>query len=443
MTMPRLPRRPALAALLLAGLPLACARQQEAAEKVPPAPVQAVGPLGHFFEQWTNLNGTTQPLPQHAARISATIEGQVLRVLADADGKPLLGPDGKPLAEGGQVSAGQLVVQLNDKLARANYEKSRASQKDLDEQVQQADTTVQLAQAELTRLQGLMTSRPITGGEFPLVSAVDVEKARKALDIAQSQQRGAVARREAAAKDLAAQEVQLNLYALKAPITGRLGLLQVGPGQTLSVGTSVADVIDLDDIDVLCHVPPADAGLMAVADTSKREKDRLGLARLVVEDRTGKLVPVVGLTGNVVFVGESADPASGNFPVKLRFPNKDHRLRANAVVRAQVQTQPRIWRISVKDTALLEDEQPPVVVVVEELKDSTNDEGKPIQLGKAHRLQAEVGVRDRENGEAEILSLTDPVKKQKVLVKNALFVVKGAHGLRDGDDVVLQTEAED
>jgi hypothetical protein len=35
------------------------------------------------------------------------------------------------------------------------------------------------------------------------------------------------------------------------------------------------------------------------------------------------------------------------------------------------------------------------------------------------------------------------VKKQKVLVKNALFVVKGAHGLRDGDDVVLRTEEED
>ena len=40
-------------------------------------------------------------------------------------------------------------------------------------------------------------------------------------------------------------------------IAGRLGLIRVVPGQTLSPGTVVAEVIDLSEVDVLCFVPPS------------------------------------------------------------------------------------------------------------------------------------------------------------------------------------------
>ena len=40
----------------------------------------------------------------------------------------------------------------------------------------------------------------------------------------------------------------MKFYTLRAPIAGRLGVLQVAPGQTVPVGTTIADVIDLDEI---------------------------------------------------------------------------------------------------------------------------------------------------------------------------------------------------
>jgi RND family efflux transporter MFP subunit len=407
---------------LLVVMPLACGQQPEA-EKTPPAPVQAVNATAYSFGQWTDLSGTTLPLPQHAARISAAVEGKVQSILT--------GADGKPIHEGQLVNAGDVVVQFDDRVARANRDKLAASQKDLEEQTKQAGYTVQLAQKELTRLQGLLSRGTASPSDtFPLVSPVDVEKADLALKTAESQKLASAARQEASAKELKALEEQLALYALRAPIAGRLGMVQVVPGQALTVGTAVADVIDLDQIDVLCYVPPHLAGLIALGQR----------ARLVVAKGEGKGgVPPLG---QVAFVADMAQPESGNLPAKVRFANSKLGLRANAVARVQVETEPEKPRLAIPDSALMDDQEPPAVIVVEQLKEQTNDEGKTVQVGKARRLQATIGVRNREWQKVEILALKDPDKKEKVSVQDALFVTKGGQGLRDGDDVVIQQEEE-
>ena len=46
-----------------------------------------------------------------------------------------------------------------------------------------------------------------------------------------------------------------NVIQALRPIAGRLGMMQVVQGQTLAVGSAVADVVDLETIDVLCFVP--------------------------------------------------------------------------------------------------------------------------------------------------------------------------------------------
>src|SRR5262249_45742554 len=145
-----------------------------------------------------------------------------------------------------------------------------------------------------------------TNGKMPLVSAIELQKARIALEDAQSR--------------LKALDEQMKLYTLTSPLAGRLGLVQVVPGQTLAIGTPVVDVVDLSAIDALCYVPPHLASRLALEQAAK-----------VVSSQAA---------GQVVFIAVQAQPDTGNFAVKVRFPNADLKLRANGVVRVRVLTSP-------------------------------------------------------------------------------------------------------
>src|SRR5262249_24438720 len=153
---------------------------------------------------------------------------------------------------------------------------------------------------------------------------------------------------------------QLDLYTLRVPIAGRLGIVQVVPGQTLAIGTVVAEVVDLAEIDVLAYVPPATAARLATDQSA-----RLASAR----DAPAPLA------GKVVFIAVQAQPETGNFAVKVRFPNKDLKMRANSVARVQVQTRPEEQRWMVPESALQEDQDPPAIVVVQDVK-TEKHEGK-------------------------------------------------------------------
>jgi RND family efflux transporter MFP subunit len=398
-----------------------CARVAAPEEEEHPAPVEAVAPRALSLGGWTEVLGTTQPLPQHAARITAAVEGRVQTLLQDAKGKPL--------AEGQPVQAGDVIVQLDATVARANRDKVEAGQRDLDEQKKQADLAVQLADIEVKRLEELARTTSI-GGPGTLVSRIELDKARLAQKDAESKQRAAAGRLDTAVKELKALDEQLALYTLRAPIAGRLGMMQVVQGQTLAVGSPVADVVDLETIDVLCFVPPRSAALLALDQP----------ARLAPEKEAGEETSAP--TGKVVFLAVQAQSDTGNLPVKVRFPNKDSRLRTNTLVRLQVQTSPEKERITVPDTALMEDQDPPTVLIVEHVEVKKNKEGKDEKLGKARRLQAKVGVRDRRWHVVEILGLEDPEKKEAVPLQDALIIVKGGQGLRDDDTVKLEEEEE-
>src|SRR5208282_2474644 len=56
--------------------------------------------------------------------------------------------------------------------------------------------------------------------------------------------------------ELKAVDVYRSQFAIRTPIAGQLGMIQVTPGQTITAGTTVTDVFNLDEINVLCYVPP-------------------------------------------------------------------------------------------------------------------------------------------------------------------------------------------
>src|SRR5580700_3126368 len=86
--------------LLLAFSNLGCkSPAAPAEEKVPPAPIkwEEIRQLV-VLEEWTELVGTTQPLPNHAARVTSTVGGRVVAVLPNRGGKPIV--EGQTVEEG-------------------------------------------------------------------------------------------------------------------------------------------------------------------------------------------------------------------------------------------------------------------------------------------------------------------------------------------------------
>ncbi len=435
MTLPHLRSRPvlALAILLLAWLPFGCNRAAPPPEeKPPPATVKWEGALQSALEEWTELVGTTMPLPDHIARVTAPVEGRVLTVLT--------GAGSKPVAEGQRVDKGTVLVQLDDIILKANLAKLVATQEVLQEEQKQAELAIDLANIDVERLRKLkeeQDKRRQSGDKIQLVSPVDLDRADIALKDAQSKLKASKGRQAAGVKDVEALTEQLRLYTLVAPISGRVGRIQVVAGQTLAVGTQVAEIIDLDDqIDVLCFVPPSMVRRLQVGQQARSgavEKDPNAPAEVEAE-------------GQIEYIAEQAEPETGNFAVKVRFSNKGTHLRSNHVLRIRILTKPGKECLSLPEAAVMEDEVPPTVVIVENVKTGKNAEGKEEITGVARRLQVELGVRDRTLHQVEILRLIDPekdpAKKWQGDIKEAVFVVEGGAGLQTGDSVKLDVEGE-
>lgn len=418
------PRHALPAALLLfAGLllfgPIGC---QKAAppegEEEPKASVKAVAAERASLDEYMELLGTTQSLPQHAARVAAPVEGHVLWALSDGKGTAVV--------EGQHVEKGQVIVQLDDRIVRANRAKSQGLLDDLKAQIKQADIAVQLAQLERDRLEKLL---PGGTGAIPLVSKVELEKASLVYKDAEAKRNAVLAKEKSLRAELEAMDVQIEFHKLRTPIAGQLGTVQAVPGQTLAIGATVAEVIDLDKIDVLCFVPAR-----AVA---RLRLDQVALFRDVEESMSD----AEKVEGHIVFISDQAQAETGTVAVKARFPNRARRLRANTLVRLQVQTRHKDDCLSIPEEALLEDQEKTAVLVVETKKEK-NEKGEEEEKQVVHRFQVELGVRDRAKRKVEILGLIDAKEKKLPVEKDMLFVKEGGHGLEDDDEVTLKKEEE-
>jgi RND family efflux transporter MFP subunit len=395
-----------------------------AEEKVPPAPVKWEGARQLFLEEWTELVGTTQALPDHAARVTAPVEGRVSSVLTSADGKRL--------TEGQSVRQGDVLVQLDATTLHANRAKSEAAKKVLLAEKEATDLAVKQAELEYKRLNDL--KRRQEQDRSILMSPIELEKASMALAAAQAHARADERKLEGADKELAALDQLIGLYTLTAPRAGRLGRLQVVVGQTLSVGAAVADIVDIEnEIDVLCFVAATDARKLRVGQP----------ARVGTVEKSGAVATGAGPEGKVEFIADQAEAETGLLAVKVRFPNRDLKLRANAVTRVRILTQPGRACWSLPESALTEDQDPPSVVVVEDIAIKTNADGKEEQSGKARRLRAVVGVRDRTLKQVEVVRLEDPDKKWHGDLEHVLIVVEKGQGLQTGDAVRLEQEEDE
>jgi multidrug efflux pump subunit AcrA (membrane-fusion protein) len=394
-------------------------------EKPPPHVVEWKGVTTVILREWTELLGTVQPLPQNLVRVSAPVEGVVVTVLPG------------DLTEGQQVKEGTVLVQLYSKIAQANSEKAKALKEAAEQDEKQARTAITLAEKKWAAIK-----------DVPNVPELQKEEARLGVEDANSKLIAAVKRLQAADNDAKAAADQMKLYSLTTPITGRLDRILVARGQTIPVGTVVAEVADVEkEVDVLCFVSRNVAQRLATAQTAP-----LGEARLGGITETPAEKQRTGPKGKIALISDRADPDTGNFAVKVRFPNDgspEDKLRPNTSLRLRVLTDASNARsspepvLSIPESALLEDTDPPSVIIVEDVEVIKDDEGKKKETrGKARRLQATIGLRDRIGGMVEIKDLKDPENKWKGDLKDVLFVTNKNQGLQTGDILKLDEEEE-
>jgi RND family efflux transporter MFP subunit len=396
---------------------MGCGAAAKEEEAKPPALVDVEkASTDQTLREWTELIGSTQPLPDKIARVTTAVEAQVLWVLSDNNGQGV--------KEGQWVKKGDPIARLDDRVFLANLARGKAGLDKLRNQQEQADVAVEKADVEVKRLEKLKSDK-VT------VADADIAKARLDLKDARLKAKSVGEDLKVAQADLRALETQHAFYTLTAPIDGYLGRIEVARGQTLPIGTRVAEVLDLKkEIDVLCFVPPANIG-----------KIQVGRPAVFVRDAPGDTTLP---TGTVVFKDDQAQPDTGNSAVKIRFPNGDLKLTANAVVRVRVLTRVKEHCDTIPEDAVLEDQDPPGVVVVRETKEEDEKEATP----KAFRLPVKLGIRDRHNKRIEILELDPEHSKDKTPeqrrkdVQAALYVVQGGHGLEDKDKVKVKEAKE-
>jgi RND family efflux transporter MFP subunit len=221
---------------------------------------------------------------------------------------------------------------LDDREDRANLEKVQA-------QVARDQASLADIERQYKRAQDLVAQK------FMAQSAVDtlrsqVEAARALLRSDQ-----------AAAK---ASHVSTSYTEIRAPMSGRVGAINVFPGSLVQLSTSLTTITQLDPINVAFTLP--ESSLASLMDAQKRGK-------VEVEARAGSEgKPVKGFLS---FVDNTVDPTAGTIRVKAEFDNRDTSLWPGQYVNTRVTVRTIKDAIVIPQNAIVTNAKGTFVYVVE------------------------------------------------------------------------------
>ncbi|MYN02833.1 efflux RND transporter periplasmic adaptor subunit [Pseudoduganella sp. DS3] len=195
--------------------------------------------------------------------------------------------------EGQFVKQGELMFSLDARTEAANVAKA-------DAQVAKDRATLADLERQYKRAQELLAQNFL---------------AQSAVDTLRSQVESARAVLEADIAAARASKVDQSYTQIRAPLSGRVGAINVYPGSLVQLSTSLATVTQLNPINVAFTVPES------------------SLAALLDAQRAGK-VPVQAfqnnsdkpINGQLSFVDNTVDPVAGVIRVKAQFDNADTRL---------------------------------------------------------------------------------------------------------------------
>ena len=378
------------------------AHEAHVAVKVEPA---RSGPISETVEGL----GRCEALPDQLATLTPAVEGHVHALLV------------KP---GDAVKNGQPIVELDRAVAEADLAEKTATRdglraslnllktpprpeerRPLELAVDQAKVAVERAEAAVENLKPLLARR-----EVSTQAVFDAEKAlataRLQQETAEAQQRihlmgprpEAVAEAQAKIKTaegaVAFSQAHLDFHTIRSPIDGVLDSLTCHPGQTISVGSAIGEVVDSRRVHASVWISPRSAQAIRPGQGARvRPADDQAQAEDAGEGAEA------AVAGKVEFVGRVADPQTGNLPVRVLVENPSGHFALGQLLQVAISLEERKDVLQAPAAALLDLGEGPVLAVVRD--------GKAVQLhptvGKAHEGWVAVTGTDLKAGEPVIV----------------------------------------
>jgi RND family efflux transporter MFP subunit len=210
------------------------------------------------------------------------------------------------IKEGQSVKAGEVLFTLDDRAARVELQKAEA-------QLAKDKASLSDVQRQLAR------SRELLGKGFIAQSAVDTVQA-------QVDAQNASLRADAAAVEAA--RVSLGYQTIRAPATGRAGVINVFVGSLVQPGmaTPMVTIAQLHPIAATFSVPESE--LNALLSTQRTDAGSVKVAALLPAANTR-------IEGSLSFIDNNVDPQNGTIRVKAVFPNEDRLLWPGQYVAVQ------------------------------------------------------------------------------------------------------------
>ena len=281
----------------------------------PPAVVNVVAPQRQDVAVVQQANGTVTPIR------TVDLHPQTTATIRQVH-----------IKEGQFVKQGELMFSLDDREDRANLDKAQA---------QVARDRASLADLE----RQYKRSQDLFAQHFIAQSAVDTLRAQV------DQARATLQADVAAAR---ASSVTTSYTAIRAPMSGRVGGINVYPGSLVQPATSLTTITQLDPITVAFTLP--ESSLPALLAAQKRGK-------VEVEALPGAdLAPV---KGQLSFVDNTVDPQAGTIKVKAEFDNRETTLWPGQYVNTKVVVQTLKDAVVIPQNAIITNAQGTFVYVLE------------------------------------------------------------------------------
>lgn len=285
-----------------------------------------------------------------------------------------LGPEAtkerpKTIDEGSLLRQGDVVAQLEPERFQAQLEAAEAL-------VEQRRADLDRAQAALEEALALAQDakdeydRTLAAAERGATTQREVERARLSHQAAAARARSAEAVRDAALATLHAAQaqrdeakVQLDDATLRAPVTGELAELRVEPGQIVSPGAVVAEMVDDTKVKVRAAVVERRAMRFKLG-----QRARIRVRALEDQAALARGVELGDIVGEVTMVSPAADPQTGLFRIEITIDNSPEGpgrglLREGMIAEAEVEIASGVYVLVPEEAATYVDGGPSVYMV--------------------------------------------------------------------------------